>query len=113
VKPFAERCHEEMTRDVIFLLQIRRRCYHTLPDGIEMVEGAFVGRGGTEYPIEHILRLSTPGQDYVEWWDTESVWLDRETAEAYGEAHAYNYPDGWRVYGVYAKGALAKLIQGT
>lgn len=113
MKSFAERCSEEMTRDVVFLFQRRRRIYHTLPEGIEMIDGAFVGRQGTEYPTEHVLRLSVEGENYHEWWDTESVWLDRETAEAYGEAHAYNYPDGWRVFGVPAEDELAKLIQGT
>jgi hypothetical protein len=48
---------------------------------------------------------------YAEW-RTESVWLDREEAEKYGNARSYNYPDGWKVYGVPAEGELAKMLRG-
>ena len=108
-----ERCKVEMTRDVIFLFQRRRRCYHTLPDSIDLVDGEFVGQGGTGYSEKDMLSLCTPDENYVEWWDTESVWLSREEGEAYGLAHAYNYPDGWRVYGVPSEGELAKLLKTT
>jgi hypothetical protein len=113
MKPFKQRCEEECTRDVIFLFQRRRRVYHTLPDGIGMCDGEFVGANGTGYTKEHVLQLCAQDENYVEWWDTESVWLDRETAEAYGQAHAYNYSDGWRVYGVPAEDRLAGLIRDT
>ena len=113
MKQFADRCREEMTRNVIFLLQRCRRVYHTLPDSIELVEGAFVGGHGTQLREQDVLQLCVPGENYHEWWDTESVWLDRETAEHHAKAQAYNYPVGWRVYGVPAEGQLATLLGGT
>lgn len=48
---------------------------------------------------------------YAEW-RTESVWLDREEAEAFGKSKSYRWPDGWRVYGVCAEGDLAKMLRG-
>ena len=49
-------------------------------------------------------------------WLTESVWLDRDEAEAYGESHACHYNNkkkgvGWRVYGIPANGQLARILR--
>lgn len=46
-------------------------------------------------------------------WETESVWLDRDEAQAFGRQHAYNYPRGWQVYGVPSEGRLAGMLQDT
>jgi hypothetical protein len=45
-------------------------------------------------------------------WRTESVWLDRLEAEAWGKVKAHRWTDGWRVYGVCAEGDLAELLRG-
>jgi len=37
-------------------------------------------------------------------------WLDRDEAEKYGREHAYNYPRGWRPYGIPANGQLADML---
>lgn len=44
-------------------------------------------------------------------WHTEGVWLDRDEAEIWGKLHHYNYPSGWRVYGVPSEGQLAFVLQ--
>ncbi len=44
-------------------------------------------------------------------WLTESVWFDRDEAEAFAKAHEYNYCYGWRVYGVPSYGQLAELLK--
>ena len=46
-----------------------------------------------------------------EEWITESVWLDRDEAEAFARSHAYNYHNGWQVYGVPSYGQLAALLK--
>lgn len=45
------------------------------------------------------------------YWKVESVWLDRDEAEAFAKATEYRYPRGWRVYGVPSEGRLARLLQ--
>jgi len=44
-------------------------------------------------------------------WLTEGVWLDRTEAESFAKDHEYNYPHGWRVYGVPSYGELAALLK--
>lgn len=75
----------EMTRDPIFLLQVSRTKR---------------GPHSDEYD-----------DDDCDWWDTESVWFTREEAEAFAKAHAYRWPNGWRVYCTCAEGELASLLR--
>lgn len=107
------RCREECQQDVIFLLRIRRFSIGILPSGYD-------------YSDEHEGIVDAQGQlvteqDMInegfafEWWDVDSVWLDRAEAEAFAESKAYNYGEknkGWQVYGVSARGALATLLKG-
>jgi hypothetical protein len=68
----------EMTRDPIFLYQVRAFCR----DEVRAVH-----------------------------WRTDSVWLSRGEAEAWGRRNQHNHPAGdWRVYCLCAEGALAKLL---
>jgi hypothetical protein len=53
---------------------------------------------------------SLDGPYALEQWETESVWLTRKQAEEYGKSHEYNYPDGWKVYCVSAKGHLPDVL---
>jgi len=46
-------------------------------------------------------------------WLVERVFLSREEAEAWGKAHEYRWPGGWRVYGTCAEGELVELLRGT
>jgi len=128
---FAERCYAESTRDVIFLFQRRKWNLHGLPDGYHTYDGGVYAGGedpeGDDYdhPERNVLiSLETiygEGWEFGDWdhpcvtseWITESVWLSREEATAYGNAKSYNFTDGWRVYGVCANGELAELIKGT
>jgi hypothetical protein len=45
-----------------------------------------------------------------EVWISESVFLTREEGEEWGRNHDYNYPSGWRVYCVPAKGDLVDVL---
>jgi hypothetical protein len=111
-----KRCERECTRDVIFVFQRRRlRWTGRLPDGYEFRD-SFVflkGDGRVAEPQTLEAIYAAHGSEYaIETWDVESVWLDRDEAEAWAKAHEYNYRDGWRVYGMPADGELAKLLRG-
>jgi hypothetical protein len=128
-KPFAERCNDECTRDVIFLFQRRRFVTTALPDGFEAAEGHVTqthDRCGNKLdtPIDwtseelHRDGICTMVNGWevpaaFETWDTEAVYLTREEGERHGRTRAYRYADGWRVYGVCAEGELAELIKST
>ena len=50
---------------------------------------------------------------YVEFWETEAVYLTREEAKAHGEARPYAWGkqnEGWKIYGVPAKGLMVELL---
>lgn len=120
VKPFHERCQREMTASVIFLLQHRRFVVISLPLGFEYGEDGIVQKEDEDgkplgEPIQwRVFDLWKRYTDnVVAYWETESVWLDRETAEAWARAHEYNYPDGWLVYGLPAKGILSNILKYT
>lgn len=68
-----QRCQQEITRDVIFL-----------------------------------LRWKTSQRQ--ERWEVDSVWLDRDEAEAFRKAHLYRWKIS-QVYGVPTYGQLATLLQ--
>lgn len=90
--------YQEMTRDPIFLLQRKERYVSTLCN--DQHREQFEDDGEYE-----------PCDECITYWRTESVWLSREQGEAYGEAHAYNYRYGWRVYCLCAEGELAVLLR--
>lgn len=104
--------YRECTRDPIFLFQVRRwRLLHE-PDGFLLDdEGDLVhvdDPEGTPAPsVDDLLSMECA----FAWWETESVWLTREEAEAYGKARHYNYTSGWRVYCVCAEGRLGELLR--
>ena len=116
-KTFSQRCREEMTRDVVFLFQRRRVNIVAVPEGYEHDGEGVIREGGIgEYlSTDELLNMESEdgGGCVLIHWDTESVWLSREESEQYGRDHAYNYPDGWRVYGVPSEGELAVLVQKT
>jgi len=87
-------CEREMSRDPIFLFQRR---------AIEATEECSHDDDERDGDCETCHRF----------WLTDSVWLDRESAEAWGESVAHRYPDGWRVYSVCAEGDLALLLRGA
>ncbi len=100
-----ERLSPDITADPIFLFQRRR---------------VWVAMGPYDYDIdsEHYYNDDGPIAEQtlieegyaLEWWETESVFLTREDGTAYGEARAYNYPDGWRVYCVCARGDIVHVL---
>lgn len=119
----AEAGRREATRDPIFLFQRRRWLVVGCPDGYAFdADGDCVrcDEDGEPLPDGEVLpRQKLAEHRSGEWdvpcaieeWDTERVYLSREAAEAYGQARAYNYRDGWRVYCVCAEGALAGLLK--
>lgn len=49
----------------------------------------------------------------IKIWNTEAIFLTREEAKNYGESRPYawgKYKEGWRIYGVPAKGIMVNLI---
>lgn len=103
-----EIAHYEATRDPIFLLQ-RKNIIITNVDSYHYNDDteALCDQDNNEVTLQDILKRG----DAVETWDTESVWLTREEATAYGERTEYHYLDGWRVYCVNAEGELAKFLK--
>lgn len=106
--------YRECTRDPIFLLQVRRYRLLGVPEGHEMDDEGDVWAKSPIGPAEPD-RLTVDDllsfEAAVAWWETESVYLTREEAEAYGQRRAYNYRDGWRVYCVCAEGRLGDLLR--
>lgn len=80
----SKRCREEMTSDVIFLVQSRMVTH----EGWE-----------EEFCLEN--------------WNTETVTLTRPEGERYGKRNNHHFPNGWRVYGIPAHGDLARMIKKT
>lgn len=125
-----KRCEQECTRDVIFLLQIRHLQLLEVPsredeDHFDFLDGILdrtKDEDGNDLDEPQTVNL----EDWVEEefatsfgdvpcvtesWETESVWLDRGEAEEWAKSREYRWKHGWRVYGVPAEGALAKLLQ--
>jgi hypothetical protein len=121
---FSERCEKEATRNVVFIFQRKRLQFRHNPPGYEVENDGdswyIVPEGESDH--EHfdielsylIDKESAAGAPCVEVvYEDEGIWLSREEAEAYGEGHKYNYPQGWRVYGIPSNGKLAELIKNT
>jgi hypothetical protein len=111
IPPFDARCSAEATRDVVFLFQRKWRFYYKLPDGVENRGDGFVDeKTGEALSDKAVLALACEGEHFMVIYETELVFGSREEGEAYGQSRAYNYPEGWRVYGVPAEGKLTKLL---
>jgi hypothetical protein len=109
--------NDEITRDPVYLFQRRRLQLISLPDGYTMEDCETILDGNGEcvtlkemFDGGHIAgEFDVPC--VIEEWVTELVFFTRDAGERYGEAKAYNYPDGWRVYCVPAHGELAELLK--
>lgn len=125
-----ERSAAECTQDAIFLLQTRRLQLLDVPhdedsEHFDFTDGIITrikdADGDLKEPHETIELTQWMREDFstsigdapcvVEFWETESVWLDRAEAEAWAKAHAYRWQYGWRVYSVPAKGYLVPLLR--
>jgi hypothetical protein len=121
MKTHDQRCSEEATRDVIFVFQVRNRQIIREPEGYEydgegwvrvIEDGEDDDQGYTS--VDELAAIDD--ECFIDLWRVESVWLDRDEAEAWGESHAYRFEnprkgEGWRVYGVPSYGSLATLLQ--
>ncbi len=129
---FTERCQAEITRDVVFLFQRSDWILTGIPwtddgeyrwhdDGVLLGDDVMVNdrltwcpRDDAEYltwaQLEE-MNSDEGGACATQRWRTEFVTATREEGEAHGRDRAYNYPDGWRVYGIPSTGLLAKAIQ--
>jgi hypothetical protein len=105
---------DEITRDPIFLLQVKRIIMVGSPFGYVCIEGEFYpedkmhNRDDIE-PLSN-QRLLDMGCA-VEHWDTENVFFTREEAQEWADARHYRWPGGYRVYCVCAEGQLAELLK--
>jgi hypothetical protein len=117
----SERCGREGTRDVIFVFQVRNRQIIKEPDGREYDGEGWSRVFDDDEPEDLDAGYLSFDELYeidneciVDTWDTESVWLDREEAETFGECNSHNYGaknKDWQVYGVPANGQLARILQ--
>jgi hypothetical protein len=117
IPDFQERCQNEMTRDVVFLLQRRRWLIIGYPEGYESDGEGIANQDDPEEPyltgkqLSEMIHGDWDMPCAIEQWDTESVWLSREEATTFAESHVYNYSDGWRVYGIPSCGFLPEIIR--
>lgn len=104
-----KRTHDECTRDPIFLLQTKLHHLTGEPfDTHRDDEGDIIDDNtGEALSWEELEDRGCAAP----FWETQSVWLDRDEAEAFAKATNYRYPDGWRVYCVCAEGNLAELLK--
>ncbi len=121
MKSFKERCQEECTQDVVFLLRRKKYICYGLPDEFDFEDGMIYNYHGANGKIEEF----TLEEVYKENWRygdfdnqcvnlefiVESVWLSREEAEEFVQKHIYNYREGYDVYGVPSKGELVSIIK--
>lgn len=114
---------QEATADPVFLFQRRVVLWMTehLPSSWEWSEehdcyieeerdDANVGRGGRRVWCEITDAVAIARGYAFEVWDTVTVFMTREEGEKHGHDHAYNFPDGWRVYTINATGDLCDLL---
>ena len=122
--------NRECTRDPIFLLQAGRRKWTQIPDGMGYDGERMWVEDTSEVPEWMLPFLSEDGTvdttdgfwAFVEkesndhgWpfvtidWNTESVFLTRDEAEAFAKAKSHRW-DKWRVYCVPCDGELATLL---
>lgn len=120
----------ECTQDPIFLLQVGRRKWTQIPDGMAYdgesmwVEDTseisdwiqpFLCEEGIVDTTEGFWAFVEKKENDNGWpyvvidWNTEHVFLTRREAEEFGATTAHRW-EKWRVYCVPAKGALAGLL---
>lgn len=113
-----DRLRREATRDPVFLFQ-QRRTWWSWQDHYEWDGDDEVYRYTTDDDLVHdaaeagqVVELKTALEAgwAIQWWETVTVFATREEAEAHGQARAYRYPDGWRVYCVHAEGDLVHAL---
>ena len=111
-----QKCHYVITRLPLWLWQdvesywINYEPYSSVPSDVSK----FIENGEIveKKLFEYLTNYEGDGDVYcVKTWQSESVWLDRKSAEDYGRAHDYNYLHGWRVFCASAKGKLAKILE--
>lgn len=97
----------DITRDPIFLFQ-RKKVIWTADTGChwDSDRECLLDENDVEITDAQALERGLA----VETWETETVFLTREDGEEWGRAHAYNYPSGWRIYCVAAKGDLVHVL---
>jgi hypothetical protein len=131
MKTFDERCREEGTRDVVFLLQVPDWVYTGFPyssDGEYFHDGEGVILGDVDeknclHPREDAEYLTDEQMEdmdnidgvpcAIQKWRTVGVYLTREEAEDFAKRHEYrgDFRKGWNVYGICASEELAKAIR--
>ena len=107
----SEIAKRECTADPIFLFR-RRRWTLTFDTSHVAAEHYEAICNEEDREFTEVDRLWFKSQDgYLEWWETVTVFLTREEADAYGFAVGYQYPHGWDVYCVRAQGDLAEALK--
>ena len=137
--PHRDRCVREATQDVLFLLQRRRwnltstniegiadsdseslnvDVFENLPDWLKPLVQDHDEENPGYIPLNSEFFSAAEKEDddngapiCISTWESESVWVDRDEAEVWAMNHAYRFPHGWRVYGEWARGALAKMLR--
>lgn len=114
MKTRSEIAHEEMTRDPIFLLQVRmvipnQDCQE---DYNYTEESYWNPDTGELFDDDDLLKNGWAAQV----WRTISVFLTREEGESFAEQRSYRYGKGrknidWMVYCIPCEGDLAKLLK--
>jgi hypothetical protein len=120
----------ECTRDPIFLLQVGRRKWTQVPDGMGYDGDSMWVEDTSEVPDWMMPFLAEDGTvdttegfwTFVEnedndngWpfvvidWNTEHVFLTRDEAETFAKTKSHRW-DKWRVYCVPAEGQLARVL---
>lgn len=98
----------ECTRDPIFLFQERRAVWFGDASLVKYDhdQECFVDDDGNELTAEQAVESGAGA-----WtWTTTTVFLTRAEGEAFGNATAYRYEHGWRVYCVAAEGDMIDVL---
>jgi hypothetical protein len=118
----------EATSAPIFLFQRRKWIVTGVPDGYDFFDEGIVAAvdddGNPKMTedgdyAEVLSEEQLAEHNYGDWdvpcaietWEVDRVFLTRQEAEEYGNARAYNYRDGWRVYSVNCVGELAQALR--
>ena len=112
-----ERSQRESTKNVLFLLQRRALVVIDAPSDYEFDEAGerFVSEDGAELDFKTCfdkgLERSGGGNAIMSEWVSERIFLDRNEAELWASQRYYNYPNGYRVYGLPAEGKIVELLK--
>lgn len=111
IPSYRERCHREATEAVAFLLQRRAFIYFGEPLGCTWDDEGWVRDDADEGDGYLTGDELMEEECATEVWHTESIWLSREEATEFAKATEYNFPDGWRVYGMPSKGLMVDALK--